>query len=184
MKSRRSWSILTLPILIILGIHMLSLVHEVNASANHHQIVKAGHRGIELVHARANHARGISQNHHSLNRELAVFGNHSLNVHANKGDQEKWAQNHWTKLGKWDEQAQNDMRVRISRDGLALRPIAETFGKQANWLPGWELRWWSFNRSDGRAVWAYHARSKSSGERYTSFINATTGKLQQWEPVK
>lgn len=83
-----------------------------------------------------------------------------------------------------DEQAQQEMRARISHDGRVWSPIQKTFGIDANWLPGWELRWSAFRRDDGRTVWAYHARLKSSGDRYTSFIDPNTGQLQKWESVQ
>ena len=38
--------------------------------------------------------------------------------------------------------------------------------------------------NDGREVWVYHARSKSSGQRYTSFTNHVDGKLQNWEVAR
>lgn len=87
-------------------------------------------------------------------------------------------------ISEWDRQAEKDMSARITCEAGSCKPIQNTFGRNANWLPGWELRWWAFKWDNGRTVWVYHARSKSSGERHTSFVDPISGQLQNWESAQ
>jgi len=178
--NRRS-SFLILPTLMILGIHLFLHTEAATAAANvHHDSVNHASHASELISFNLHHA-GFSHDNH-LQLHVAHVNEHLLYSHAdNSGQSNTWSKAKWAPVNKWDEQARHDMIARIVGEGWKWEPRADSFGKQINWLPGWELRWWSFSGNDGREVWVYHARSKSSGQRYTSFTNHIDGKLQNWE---
>lgn len=176
MNSKRS-SFLILPTLMILGIHLFLHTEAAKAVADVH-------------HGRVNHAIHESELIFNLHHLGLSHGNHlhmthiDLYSHAHNGRGKIWQKAKWNQDNKWDEQARRDMIARIVSEGWKWAPTASSFGKQTNWLPGWELRWWSFSGNGGREVWVYHARSKSSGQRYTSFTNHGDGKLQDWEVAR
>lgn len=175
--NRRSLLTLTLPTLVILGVHLFTHTHSATAHAGRHQHF-ANH---EFIGAHA-HRMGFVHNHHA-NIHDHLFKNHLHHVDANHGAGKTWEKGRWNNHTKWDDQARKDMIARIAHEGWSWMPQVDSFGKQSNWLPGWELRWWSFNRNNGGVVWVYHARSKSSGQRYTSITNHVDGKLQIWKVV-
>jgi hypothetical protein len=177
MNSKRSY-FLILPTLMILGIHLFAHTEAAKAAANvHHERVNHAIHESELIFNL--HHLGLSHGNH-LHLDMAHGDAHYLYSHAQNGQGKTWQKAKWNSDNKWDEQARRDMIARIVSEGWEWAPRAESFGKQTSWLPGWELRWWSFTGNDGREVWVYHARSKSSGQRYTSFTNHVDGKLQNW----
>jgi len=181
MKRKTNSLILLLPALLMLGVHLFGHTETVAASDIHHRYAYHAVHIYEFSHADVHDVGFVhgSENHGVIS--AANIGHHFNHPHANNSAGKTWSRAQWAKSSKWDEQARQDMIARIVRDGWNWTSRADSFGKQSNWLPGWELRWWSFTRNDGGTVWVYHARSKSTGQRYTSFTNHTDGKLQQWE---
>ena len=174
---------LILPTLMILGIHLFLHTETATAAANvHHDRANHAIHATELVSFNLHHL-GFSHGNH-LHLHATHVGQHLLYSHAHNGQGKTWQKAKWTPVSKWDEQARHDMIARIVSEGWKWTPRDDSFGKQTNWLPGWELRWWSFRGNDGREVWVYHARSKSSGQRYTSFASHSDGKLQNWEVAR
>jgi hypothetical protein len=80
-----------------------------------------------------------------------------------------------------DQQAQQDMRNRASRDGRFLSAIPQTFGSNLNWTSDFELRWMAFNFAGNRIVIMYHARAKASGDRFTTFYDPDTQRWTDWQ---
>lgn len=182
MKRRYSRLLLILPTLMILGIHSFSHPQAVIASASLHERLNQG-SDTPFTYAGLHHDLALAKNSHLLVADAGFSANRTIHEYGGKGSVKAWAGDEWGKGGKWDQQARQDMRARIARKGSEWFVRENSFGKQAAWLPGWELRWWSFSDSDGRTVWAYHARSKASGARYTSITDDASGKLQTWEAV-
>lgn len=179
MKSRLS--LIALPTLVILGVHLFAHTHTATAHVHNHQQF-ANHALHELVGTNAHHLGFVHNNHY------ANVSDHLFELHfhhdAGRAAGKTWDRGRWNNHSKWDDQARQDMLARIAHDGWSWTPQAKSFGKQSDWLPGWELRWWSFSRNDGGKVWVYHARSKESGQRYTSITNHVDGKLQTWKVVR
>ncbi|OGC48023.1 MAG: hypothetical protein A3A94_00110 [Candidatus Portnoybacteria bacterium RIFCSPLOWO2_01_FULL_43_11] len=83
-----------------------------------------------------------------------------------------------------DATAISDIIKRAESDNRFKSAIAESFGKNLNWLPEWELRWMDFNFSWGRIVRIYHATNKSdSSRRGTIFWDPDIGDWTSWESV-
>ena len=177
--NRRSLLTLTLPTLVILGVHLFAHPHTgIAHSGFHHQF--AHHANHELFGANAHHL-GFVHNHHANAHD---FDRHFHHAAAGNSAGATTERGRWNNHSKWDDQARKDMIARIAHEGWSWTPQVDSFGKQSNWLPGWELRWWSFSRNDGGVAWVYHARSKASGQRYTSITSHVDGKLQIWKAVR
>ncbi len=83
-----------------------------------------------------------------------------------------------------DAQAKQDMVNRASSDLRFGNPISETFGKNLEWSPDWELRWMSFNFTSNRSVLIYHITSKhNSSVRYTIFWDPDSNSRNGWNSV-
>lgn len=80
-----------------------------------------------------------------------------------------------------DEQAKQDMRNRAARDSRFRTALPETFGKDLNWTSDFELRWMAFNFAGNRIVIMNHARSKISGNRFTSFFDPDSQRWTDWQ---
>ena len=181
MNSKRSF-FLILPTLMILGIHLFSHTEAAKAATDvhHGRVNHAIHASESIFNL---HHLGLSHGNH-LHLHMTHGNGHHLYLHGHNGQAKTRKKAKWNHDNKWYEQARRDMIARVASEGWKWAPRGDSFGKQTSWLPGWELRWWSFSGNDGREVWVSPARSKSTGQRYTSFTNHVDGKLQQWEVAR
>ncbi len=80
-----------------------------------------------------------------------------------------------------DKQSRADMIKRAAQDYRFGGAMFDTFGADLSFDPVFELRWMYFNVTGGRSAPLVHARDKSTGTRFTSFIDPDTGQLAEWQ---
>ncbi len=83
-----------------------------------------------------------------------------------------------------EDRGRLDMIRAVENDARFVSVKTETYERDTNWNPSWELHRMAFNLSSGGTAWVNQATNKTNRlERYTAYYDPDLGKWTSWQWV-